>query len=319
MMKKWLRRLAIGALVGLVLFMSITFLRLQLARYQVNKDRQAFAGTAPLDIGETSSLEILPLYENDGLPGLQTGKGVSYLIRTDDATILFDLGDNTTAASPSPLLQNMNKLGISLDEIDEIVISHQHPDHLGGRNWWTKDTFSLDGLTQPPLGDMPVYIPEEMTYPGSAPILSKMPALLSKGVATTGVIPYVQPFPVWLAIPRGDEQALAVNVSGVGIILITGCGHMGLETLLARGETLFDAPVAGVVGGLHYGNNDIASLQPQIELLNDLKPVVVALSPHDSGTAVLDGFAQAFPGAYRGLMVGQPIQISAAAVTTWLE
>ena len=141
-----------------------------------------------------------------------------------------------------------------------------------------------------------------------------MPVLLSSGVATTGVIPYVQPFPVWLAIPKGDEQALAVNVSGVGIILITGCGHMGLESLLARGKSAFDVPVVGVVGGLHYGNADIASLQPQIKMLNDLQQVVVALSPHDSGQTVLDGFAQAFPEAYTAIQVGQPIDISSSSL-----
>ena len=315
-MKKWLRRLAIGSLVVLVLFIGITSLRLVLARYQINKDRQAFSSAVPLNIGETSSLEILPLYENAGLPGLLTGHGVSYLIRTDDATILFDLGDNIMAESPSPLLQNMHELGVSLDEVDEIVISHRHPDHLGGQSWWRTGTFSLDGLTQPSLENIPIHIPEEMTYPDAAPILSKMPVSLSDGVATTGVISYAQPFPVWLAVPKGDEQALAVNVSGIGIILITGCGHMGLESLLDRAETIFDVPIVGVIGGLHYGNTDIASLQPQIQLLNDLNPVIVALSPHDSGQAVLDDFEKAFPEAYTAVVVGQPIHISADSATT---
>jgi metal-dependent hydrolase (beta-lactamase superfamily II) len=60
------------------------------------------------------------------------------LIRTDSATILFDLGYNMTASSPSPLEGNMASLGLTLDEIDMIVISHRHPDHVGGQNWWTE-------------------------------------------------------------------------------------------------------------------------------------------------------------------------------------
>jgi len=289
-MKKWIRRFAIGALAGLIFFLGFTFTRLQLAKHQIAQDKETLA-TSTLEIGETSKLEVLPLYENAAQTGLQSGHGVSYLIRTDNATILFDLGNNMTASSPSPLIQNMQDIGISMDEIDKIVISHRHPDHVGGGNLWTQKTFSLDGTNQPALENIPVYIPEEMTYPGIALVLSTSPTLLSEGIATTGLISYAQPFPIWLATPKGDEQALAVNVSGKGIVLITGCGHMGLESLLERAKTMFDVPVVGVIGGLHYGETDMASLQPELLLMEDLNPIVVALSPHDSGQSVLDGFA----------------------------
>jgi 7,8-dihydropterin-6-yl-methyl-4-(beta-D-ribofuranosyl)aminobenzene 5'-phosphate synthase len=311
MMKKLLRIFALVSLAGMILFFGISFLRLQLARYKISKDNQALTNTGPLEFGETSTLEILPLYENASLAGLQSGHGVSYLIRTDSVTILFDLGNNMTAASPSPLEQNMADLGISLDEVDMIVISHRHPDHLGGQNWWMKKTFSIDGVTQTSLGNIQIYIPEEMTYPDHVLTLSKTPTSLSKGIATTGIIAYVQPFPVWLATPKGDEQALAVNVSGRGIVLITGCGHMGLKALLARAETVFEAPVIGVIGGLHYGNKDIADLQAEVQMLRDLHPLILALSPHDSGQSVLDGFTEAFPDSYAPIIVGETISISA--------
>ena len=310
-MKKWLCRFALISLIGLFLFMGITLVKLQLTKVQISKDNQALTNAAPLEIGETSTLEILPLYENASLAGLQSGHGVSYLIRTDSATILFDLGNNMTAESPSPLNQNMASLGISLDEVDMIVISHNHPDHLGGQNWWKQKTFSLDGTTQSLLGNIQIYVPEEMTYPDYDLNLVKTPAILSDGVATTGIISYAQPFPIWLAMSKGDEQALAVNVSGRGIVLITGCGHMGLESLLGRAEAVFEAPVVGVVGGLHYGNTDMDALQAEVQLLRDLNPPVVALSPHDSGQGVLDGIADAFPDAYAPIMVGQTISVSA--------
>lgn len=151
-----------------------------------------------------------------------------------------------------------------------------------------------------------------MTYPGVTPNLSKAPALLSEGIATTGLISYAQPFPIWLAMPKGDEQALAVNISGRGIILITGCGHMGVKSLLERADTVFDIPVVGVIGGLHYGNADVSSLQSEIQMIDGLGPIVVSLSPHDSGQAVLDGFAQAFPDSYIPIKVGESILVTAA-------
>jgi 7,8-dihydropterin-6-yl-methyl-4-(beta-D-ribofuranosyl)aminobenzene 5'-phosphate synthase len=308
-MKKWFLRFALVALLGLVLFVGVAFLRLQLAENEVRQEQQALSAAAPLPIGETKTLEILPLYEAAGRSDLVTGPGVAYLIRTDSATILFDLGNNLDAASPSPLEENMARLGIARNEIDLIVLSHRHPDHVGGQNWWLDNTFSLDGTSQPPLGDLPVYIPEAMTYPGSILTLAAAPTGVAEGVATTGLIGYTQPFPIWLAMPKGDEQALAINVAGQGIVLVTGCGHTGMKRLLERAETAFGQPVIGVVGGLHYGNADGAALQPQIEMLQGLNPAIVALSPHDSGPAALEAFAQAFAGVYQPIGVGAAIAL----------
>lgn len=312
-MKRWSSRIALSTLFGLILFVGFNFLRLQWVKFEIRRDAKALSGAEPMNIGETSQLEILPLYEKASLAELQSGHGVSYLIRTDTTTILFDLGNNISTASPSPLVQNMTSLGISMDEIDLIVISHRHPDHVGGQNWYANKTFSIDAVEQPSLGDIPIYIPEEMSYPGSSLSLARNPTQLAAGVATTGIITYAQPFPIWLAMPEGGEQALAVNLSGQGIVIITGCGHMGLKSLLARVDAAFDAPVAGVVGGLHYGNADLAALQPAIQEVRVLNPLIVALSPHDSGPAALDAFAQAFPEAYRPIAAGQPILLGNAA------
>jgi 7,8-dihydropterin-6-yl-methyl-4-(beta-D-ribofuranosyl)aminobenzene 5'-phosphate synthase len=196
-----------------------------------------------------------------------------------------------------------------MDEIDQIVISHRHLDHVGGQTWWAKNTFSVDGASQPPLGSRPVFVPEAMVYPGSSPVLAESPTRLANSVATTGLITYAQPFPIWLAMPKGDEQALAVNVAGQGIVLITGCGHMSLKGLLERAEAAFDVPVAGVIGGLHYGAADAAALAGDIQMLQVLNPVVVGLSPHDSGPAALAAFAQAFPAAYQPIRVGSSIEV----------
>ena len=61
-MKKWFRRFAVGSLVVLLLFIGITFGRLQWAKNQIRQDIQWYANATPLEIGETASLEILPLY-----------------------------------------------------------------------------------------------------------------------------------------------------------------------------------------------------------------------------------------------------------------
>ena len=300
--KTWLKVLP---LVGLALFALVVAVRLFISQAQVQSDRDALAGAAPLAIGETQTLEILPLYEGaTSHPGLHSGLGVSYLVKTDTATILLDLGNNPTDTSLSPLEQNMAALGISLDEVDLIVISHTHYDHTGGPKWQKQGSFSIGGDRQTPLGDRPIYVPESLTYPGSAPIVVREPRKIAEGVAVTGAIPFQYPFPAWLAIPGGVEQALIVNVKGLGAVVITGCGHMGLDSLLAHSQAQIAAPVAGIVGGLHKGNADAQALRPDIQLLDKLHPVIVAISPHDTRAAGLAAFREAFPVAYRPIAVG---------------
>lgn len=305
--RKWMTILPIA---GLMVFAAVVFIRLQIASANVKRDLDGLASATPLAIGETSILEILPLYEGAASqPDLQSGLGVSYLIKTDTATILLDVGNNPDGVSPSPLEQNMAKLGVGMDQVDMIVISHSHFDHRGGQKWQSQGTFSIAGDTQIPLGDRPIYLPEEMTYPGSSPIIAKAPTKIAEGVATTGSIPYAYPFPAWLAIPQGVEQSLAVNVKGVGIVLITGCGHMRLDSLVAHAKAIFNEPIAGVVGGLHETNATAQDLQPEIQLLQTLHPKLIAVSPHDSYTPALTAFEQAFPAAYQSVQVGSLIAI----------
>jgi metal-dependent hydrolase (beta-lactamase superfamily II) len=198
------------------------------------------------DIGTTRHFEMIPLIDwftsEDSLIG---ESGVSYLIRTDEVTILFDLGLNTRDENPSPLQRNMNRLGIKQEDIDIIVISHNHGDHVGGDKWEGKNTFSFTNY-QPQLKQMPVYTPGKMTYPGLYPIYTALPTKIAKGAATIGVIHN----PVFFT--DIEEQALAINVEDKGIIIISGCGHQSIEKILQRTNLLFDEPLYGILGGFHY-------------------------------------------------------------------
>jgi 7,8-dihydropterin-6-yl-methyl-4-(beta-D-ribofuranosyl)aminobenzene 5'-phosphate synthase len=287
--------------------LGITHLRKVLTKRKIQQEARESLKINPMQIGETSKLEILPLYEAISQNNLQSGFGVSYLIRTDKSTILFDLGNNPKALSPSPLEQNMVQIGISLKEIDILVLSHRHPDHVGGMKWWRKKSFSLNGEKQPVIKNLPIYVPVKVTYPGSNPKQLKDPTILAEGIATTGYFTFFESYPLGYIMPRDREQALAVNVAGQGIILIVGCGHMGLEPLLKRAKSTFSQHVIGIVGGLHYGKTKENDLQPDIEVLREIHPQLIALSPHDSYPEVIDVFEKVFPDVYRPVRVGIPI------------
>jgi 7,8-dihydropterin-6-yl-methyl-4-(beta-D-ribofuranosyl)aminobenzene 5'-phosphate synthase len=281
----------------------------------------------PIEAPEsTAGFELLPLVEwfTDG-EGLKGESGVSYLLRTDGATILFDLGLNRRAEDPSPLLSNMAALGIAVGDIDTIVISHPHEDHVGGGRWRRGASFSL-GASQLPLDGKRVFTPSPMVYPGLEPVFSEGPTRIAEGVYSSGVISC--PFFFGGAV---GEQALFINLRERGIVIVTGCGHPTAERLVARARKLFDLPIYAILGGLHLpltaGRNiepyyryylsgrlpweplvagDVAALAASLKA-GGLK--VVGLSGHDSCDESLGLFKKAFGEGYREIAVGRPIHL----------
>ena len=303
-MNKLIAFLASVVLVGLVIA-AVMYSRWSRASQEVADEWAHFDVQAP-ELAVTSRLEIIPLYEAAGAgPDFVTGHGVSYLIRTDSATLLLDVGDNPDNLAIAPFVQNMQALGVLWDDVDRVVISHPHPDHVGGFTAWRKRTISLGGLPGG-LGERLLFVPHATTYKGA--IHATLPTLPAPDIATTGVLSYLEIWPLSLFAPKGGEQALVVHVTGHGLVLITGCGHPGLERLVERAESLYGEPLVGVVGGLHYLMASAQELQPQIEFLQARPMRLVALSPHDSGPTALAAFETAFPGAYHTLAVGEAIQ-----------
>jgi 7,8-dihydropterin-6-yl-methyl-4-(beta-D-ribofuranosyl)aminobenzene 5'-phosphate synthase len=304
-----MKKIFLISLFSLVGFFLIVFLFFTVRQVQAEREIAREWESPPTIIPQlktTSQLEIIPLYEEVGSDGdFLIGHGVSYLIRTDAATILMDIGDNPDQLEIAPFAQNMQKLGIDWNEIDRIVITHPHPDHVGGTTAWRQHTISFGELPGS-MGDRLVFVPTKMAYPGA--IHATIPTSPGPDVATTGVISYPEVFPFSLFEPKGSEQALVVHVEGEGLVLIVGCGHPTLEKLVERAEGLYDLPVIGVVGGLHYEGATTEDVQPHIRFLEARQPKLVALSPHDSSPQAIEAFQAAFPESYHALQVGETIQ-----------
>lgn len=306
-MKKFLLY-SIFALISLMAISILFFtIRQMVTSAQIKREEQVIPAAVP-NLETTLRLEIVPVYEEASIDeSFDLGHGVSYLIRTDSSTILMDLGNNPTESAQLPALQTMQELGISWEEIDAIVISHPHPDHVGGVEAWQNKTISFGDFTGD-LSRMPIYVPAALTYSGATLIESAEPTLVSKDIATTGVISYPEVFPISLFSAKGYEQGLVIHVAGQGLVMITGCGHPTMEKLVERAEMLYGEQVVGVVGGLHYEKVSAEEVEPHIKFLEPRHPKLVALSPHDSSPEALESFQSAFLEAYQFIRVGEAIQ-----------
>lgn len=297
-------------------------------RNRVGKQIVRELDTRLAKLGEVERLTILPVVErHTSEPGLHGEPGVSYLVRADDLTLIFDTGLGT-GGDRTALEANAGSLGVPLGSLDCVVISHLHADHVGGPKSQFRRTFRFGREHQIPRA-LTAFVPTQMTHPHADVCVVDECRVIAPGVA---LLPPLERMLFWMG-PIA-EQALVVNVRGRGLVLITGCGHPEIERILAAAEKVVDAPVYAVVGGLHLPIHPIGtSLLPQavlgnsnwpwrpineddarsvIQSIRERGPDLVALSGHDSTPWTLDAFGQAFGDRYRTLRVGEEIVLTAA-------
>ena len=71
-------------------------------------------------------MKAIMLVENQSVGECKAAHGLSLYIETPDHRLLFDLGPDRT------FLENAGKLGVGLEKVDTVIISHGHYDHGGG-------------------------------------------------------------------------------------------------------------------------------------------------------------------------------------------
>jgi 7,8-dihydropterin-6-yl-methyl-4-(beta-D-ribofuranosyl)aminobenzene 5'-phosphate synthase len=242
-----------------------------LPRYLPGDEQVAPRSTLFLE-GRSGTLTIL--YDNNPYDdGCMTDWGFSCLIELEDETILFDTGGD-----PGILAHNMEALGVAVAEIDRVVLSHRHGDHVGG----------IDAVLEANPG-IPVYLPETFPYhlksgiraKGAQVVETSNATLVCGGVATTRVLD-----------ANPDEQALIVNTP-LGLILVTGCSHPGVENLARDALNLTGGEICLAVGGYHLGGATRAQLEALVEEMKELGVLKVAPT-HCSGDLARQVFREGY-------------------------
>jgi 7,8-dihydropterin-6-yl-methyl-4-(beta-D-ribofuranosyl)aminobenzene 5'-phosphate synthase len=245
-------------------------------------------------------------------------------VRKGDTTtrILFDAG-----LTPGGLVENMRRLEIDPREIEVIVLSHNHWDHITGLNGVVQ---AMGRLNLPVYIHPEFWIPRRLTIQGGEPIElpvmsrtalegagfeiteEQQPSYLFDGsVLITGQIerttPFERGFPPQQSLVGGewvpdplvlDEQALVLNVAGKGLMVLSGCGHAGIINTVRHAQRLTGIQaVHSIIGGFHLGGSAMApNIAPTVAAMVDLSPRVV-VPAHCTGPAAKQALTTAMPGA----------------------
>lgn len=186
-------------------------------------------GTTMPDIDVWSERVTVALGQN---PGIFTGPGTNtYLVGTGRRRILLDTGSGADAY-PDVLARALTQAGC--DAIQEIVLTHGHPDHLGGVEQ-VQARFGPLRVSKLPGADDPASL-------GALP-LSEGSVVRTEG-ATLRAVHTPGHAPDHLCFVLEEEQALfsGDNVLGVGTTVIPSHGGDLLDYMRSLGRMLALAP-----------------------------------------------------------------------------
>jgi 7,8-dihydropterin-6-yl-methyl-4-(beta-D-ribofuranosyl)aminobenzene 5'-phosphate synthase len=182
--------------------------------------------------------------------GLETSWGFACLIKGLDKTILFDTGGNGEI-----LLANIQRLGLDVNNVDAIVLSHIHADHTGGLD--TVLAHNHDVTVFLPAS-FPASFRQEVNAHGAATETVSKPRQLLAGVYSTGEMDGTL-----------TEQALIVDTRQ-GLIVITGCAHPNVADMAEQAQTYLDKNIYLLMGGFHLSgksNNEILTIIQRLKTL----------------------------------------------------
>jgi 7,8-dihydropterin-6-yl-methyl-4-(beta-D-ribofuranosyl)aminobenzene 5'-phosphate synthase len=201
--------------------------------------------------------------------------GFAALVESDGHRILVDTG-----ARPETVLLNARELKVDLSDVQEVILTHNHGDHVGGLMTLRRELMKQNpnALSVAHVGKGIFYSRPESDGKEDNPMIAlrhdyegtggkfmehDQATELFPGAWLTGPVPRPYPEHNWsvkgkVKTPDGlvedtipEDQSLILNTPK-GLVMITGCGHAGVINILTFAEKEFPGtPVYAVVGGLH--------------------------------------------------------------------
>lgn len=200
--------------------------------------------------------------------------GFAALVEADGRRILFDTGNRRDT-----VLINAKELGVELDTITDVVLSHHHDDHVGGLVALRESVvgrapgalatvhvgagiFAPRRIGEREVNSMPA-IRAAFERTGGVVVVHDGPAEIAPGVWLTGPVPRVHPERNWSGsrtIEQGgrwvedtliEDQSLVFDTER-GLVVLSGCGHAGIvNTVEYARAAIREAPIHAAIGGFH--------------------------------------------------------------------
>lgn len=242
--------------------------------------------------------------------------GLSLYVSDGEHHILFDTG-----ATPQ-FMKNAEKMGVSLNNLDALVLSHGHFDHTGGAEallekyaiphvYTGKNFFDRrysDSKT--PRLDISSRLDQQALLKSGAdyhivtqPITSLFPGIyIVSGFANTNELEPPAPFLLRECGMRKevdlfeDEIALVLETEEE-LALVSGCSHTGILSMCDHVRILFGRPVTVFIGGTHLMEADDRRI---VRTCNALKKNGIHRlgACHCNGEAAGAYFKKNFPGFF---------------------
>ena len=265
-------------MIGLMIAVS------SISGMKIHERKQIMGDTSKVAVKD---LTITVVYDNYPYrEGLRTSWGFACVVRGTEKTILFDTGGDA-----SILLSNMEKLGIEPKDIDVIVLSHIHGDHVGGLHGFLESNPHVT-----------VYLPKSFTKSfkdgvkayGAEVVEVHEPTRICTAVYSTGELG------TWI-----KEQSLVIRTDK-GLVVITGCAHPGIVNIVTKARELLDDNILLVMGGFHLLDKSRAEIE---KIINSFKQLGVQYvgACHCSGDTARRMFASEYKERSINIGVGKAI------------
>jgi 7,8-dihydropterin-6-yl-methyl-4-(beta-D-ribofuranosyl)aminobenzene 5'-phosphate synthase len=279
-----------------------------------------------VNIGAAQAFDrVTILYDAFGRPSeLKKDWGFSALVEVKGKRILFDTGNN-----PEIFAHNVNALGIELTDLDFVVISHRHGDHISGLNYLLKvnpkvkiyapaEAFGIFGAVLP--GDFyrrNQSLPLEQRYFGGDPprtlhFGTAWPqvnfTLVSDAVEISQGIYLIALKGEWGTDPAVVELSLAIDTAE-GILLVVGCSHPTIERIIEASQATIGKPIHFVLGGTHLLAADDIEIKRIATALRDTWNVGWIAPAHCTGEPAFEILKDIFGDRYVYAGLGTSMEV----------